>query len=74
LPVAVALRGMQKTWNIPLAFALPVTWVGGEFLRNLGPMAMPTGMLMGPCYNQLWMIQICDLTGVYGGDCALCGT
>ena len=70
-PVALALRWLHGRWRLPLAFALPMVWVGGEYLRNLGPLALPTGMLKAPCYGQLWMIQICDLAGVYGLNFAL---
>jgi apolipoprotein N-acyltransferase len=71
VPVALALRGAHGRWGIPLTVALPVAWVGGEYLRNLGPLGIPTGMLSGPCYDQLWMIQISDLAGVYGLNFAL---
>ena len=71
LPVALALRCLYSRWRIPLAFCLPVAWVGGEFLRNQGPLALPTGMLMAPLYKQLWLIQVCDLAGVYGLNAAL---
>ncbi|MBM3840639.1 MAG: hypothetical protein FJ398_22295 [Verrucomicrobia bacterium] len=70
-PVALAMRWLHERWAWPLTFALPVAWVGGEFLRNLGPLALPTGLLKAPCYDQLWMIQVCDLAGVYGLDFAL---
>lgn len=71
VPAALGLRWLQGHWHWPLAFALPMVWVGGEYLRNIGPPALPTGMLSGPCCEHLWMIQVCDLAGVYGLDFAL---
>jgi apolipoprotein N-acyltransferase len=71
VPVSMALRWAHTRWRMPLAFALPIAWVGGEYLRNLGPLAIPTGMPSGPCYDQLWMIQVSDLAGVYGLNFAL---
>ncbi|MBI4658173.1 MAG: apolipoprotein N-acyltransferase [Verrucomicrobia bacterium] len=70
-PLALGLRWLHGRWRWPLAFALPIVWVGGEYLRNIGPLSLPTGMLYAPCHRQLWMIQVCDLAGVYGLDFAL---
>jgi apolipoprotein N-acyltransferase len=61
----VALRWWHRTTGLPLALLLPVTFVAGEFLRLLGPLGVPTGLLALPFHKQLWMIQIADLGGVY---------
>ena len=69
--MAIGLRWLWSRWKLPLTVALPAVWVGGEYLRNIGPLALPTGVLKTPAYDQLWMIQVCDLAGVYGLDFAL---
>jgi apolipoprotein N-acyltransferase len=61
----VALRWWHGATRLPLALLLPVTFVAGEFLRLLGPLGVPTGLLALPFHKQLWMIQIADLGGVY---------
>lgn len=42
-----------------------MTFVAGEFLRLLGPLGVPTGLLALSFHEQLWMIQIADLGGIY---------
>ena len=60
-----SLRWWHRATRIPLALLLPMTFVAGEFLRLLGPLGVPTGLLALPFHKQLWMIQIADLGGVY---------
>ncbi len=60
-----SLRWWYRTTRIPLALLLPMTFVAGEFLRLLGPLGVPTGLLALSFHRQLWMIQIADLGGIY---------
>ncbi len=64
IPVALSLRwgrgrGYRMLWLMPLV------WVGGEYLRILGPIGFPFGSLALPVYEQLWLIQIADLGGLH---------
>src|SRR5688572_31317817 len=60
-----SLRWWYRATRLPLALLLPVTFVAGEFLRLLGPLGVPTGLLALSFHPQLWMIQIADLGGIY---------
>ena len=40
-----SLRWWYRATRLPLALLLPVTFVAGEFLRLLGPLGVPTGLL-----------------------------
>jgi apolipoprotein N-acyltransferase len=60
-----SLRWWYRATRLPLALLLPVTFVAGEFLRLLGPLGVPTGLLALSFHGQLWMIQIADLGGIY---------
>lgn len=60
-----SLRWWYRATRLPLALLLPMTFVAGEFLRLLGPLGVPTGLIALPFHRQLWMIQIADLGGVY---------
>ena len=60
-----SLRWWYRATRLPLALLLPMTFVAGEFLRLLGPLGVPTGLLALSFHKQLWMIQIADLGGIY---------
>ena len=60
-----SLRWWYRATRLPLALLLPITFVAGEFLRLLGPLGVPTGLLALSFHEQLWMIQIADLGGIY---------
>jgi apolipoprotein N-acyltransferase len=60
-----SLRWWYRATRLPLALLLPITFVAGEFLRLLGPLGVPTGLLALSFHGQLWMIQIADLGGIY---------
>ena len=60
-----SLRWWYRATRLPLALLLPVTFVAGEFLRLLGPLGVPTGLLALSFHERLWMIQIADLGGIY---------
>jgi len=64
IPVALSLRwgwrrGVRMVWFFPLV------WVGGEYLRMLGPIGFPFCSLALPVYEQLWLIQVADLGGLH---------
>jgi len=61
----LALRLSYRVTRLPIALLLPITFVAGEFIRLLGPLGVPTGLLALPFHQRLWMIQIADLGGVY---------
>lgn len=63
--VALSTRWWHARFGLPLTLVLPFTWVGAEYLRLLGPFGFPIAALAAPCYRQLWMIQVCDLGGIY---------
>lgn len=60
-----SLRWWYRATHLPLALLLPITFVAGEFLRLLGPLGVPTGLLALSFHPHLWMIQIADLGGIY---------
>ena len=60
-----SLRWWYRATRLPLALLLPITFVAGEFLRLLGPLGVPTGLLALSFHPHLWMIQIADLGGIY---------
>lgn len=64
IPVALSLRwGWEKGFR--MLWFMPMVWVGGEYLRILGPIGFPFGSLALPVYEQLWLIQIADLGGLH---------
>ncbi len=69
LVVAVVVESgkwCRRKTGIGMCFVFPVLWTGGEFLRMSGAVGLPLGLLAPPAAGQLWMIQICDITGLYG--------
>lgn len=65
VPVGLAIRWLHHRWRWPLAVAFPLAWVGGEFLRMQGPLAMPSGALALPLTELGWLLQLADLGGSY---------
>ena len=64
IPVALSLRwGWRKGYR--MFWLTPLVWVGGEYLRILGPIGFPFGSLALPVYKQIWLIQIADLGGIH---------
>lgn len=64
IPVALSLRwgwrrGLRMVWFFPLV------WIGGEYLRMLGPIGFPFGALAIPAHEQLWLIQIAEIGGLH---------
>jgi apolipoprotein N-acyltransferase len=52
--------------GIPALCSFPVLWVGGELIRSYILTGFPWAILGYSQYRTLPLIQICDLTGVYG--------
>ncbi|MDI6793939.1 MAG: hypothetical protein QME81_13920 [bacterium] len=48
------------------SFIAPFVWVGIEFIRSLGVLGFPWGILGYSQYKQLTVIQVADITGVWG--------
>ena len=63
---ATALARLGERRGIPLALGLPVVWVALEFLRSWLLTGFPWAILGYTQYRTLPLIQIADLTGVYG--------
>ena len=63
--VAIGVGSPAIRLRCPMAFLLPVAWVGAEYWRTLGPCGLPNASLAWPCWQQLWLIQVCDLGGTY---------
>lgn len=57
----------EKRPGIPMALAVPVLWVSIEYLREKTPFSGFPWMLMGYSQGKFpFVIQIADITGVYG--------
>lgn len=63
--VVAATHAVRQWTRLPLAFVFPPLWTGGEYWRMLGEIGLPLGLLAPPAHGQLWMIQICDIGGLY---------
>ncbi|NOT01629.1 MAG: apolipoprotein N-acyltransferase [Phycisphaerales bacterium] len=63
---ACPIRHAVRRRRIPLAIAVPVVWVGAEFLRGLVLSGFPWFFLAHSQYRILPVIQISDLVGAYG--------
>lgn len=64
LATLVARYGEQAGFKT--AFTLPVAWVAGDFIRSFLLTGIPWAMLGHSQYRTLPLIQIADITGVYG--------
>jgi apolipoprotein N-acyltransferase len=64
LATLVARYGEQA--GLKTAFTLPVAWVAGDFIRSFLLTGIPWAMLGHSQYRTLPLIQIADITGVYG--------
>jgi apolipoprotein N-acyltransferase len=54
-------RRPDAVWIVP-----PVLWTVIEYLRGLGPTGFPWFYLGHTQVGNLWLVQICDLAGVFG--------
>jgi apolipoprotein N-acyltransferase len=66
IATATVLACLGERRGIPLALGLPVCWVALEFLRSWLLTGFPWATLGYTQYRTLPLIQIADLTGVYG--------
>ena len=64
--MACPLRHAVRRRGIPLVIALPVVWVGNEFVRALALTGFPWFYLGHTQYEFHTIIQISDLVGAYG--------
>ncbi len=65
LAAALATRVAWRRWRLPLTLVWPIAWVGGEYLRTQGLLSYPFGSLAGPCWEQLPLIQVAELGGIF---------
>lgn len=63
---ACPLRHAVRRRRLPLALVLPVVWTGTEMLRAVVITGFPWFFLGHSHYAVLPLIQVADLTGVYG--------
>lgn len=63
---AVALARFGENRGIPLPLGLPISWVALEFLRAFFLTGFPWATFGYTQYRTLPLIQIADITGVYG--------
>ena len=64
--LAMGLARRAEEAGVPALCSFPVLWVAGEFLRSYLFTGFPWALLGYSQYRTLPLIQICDLTGVYG--------
>jgi apolipoprotein N-acyltransferase len=64
--LATLITTMGETAGIKSAFTLPVAWVAFDLLRSFLLTGFPWAMLGHSQYRTLPLIQIADITGVYG--------
>jgi apolipoprotein N-acyltransferase len=60
------IRHMYQRHGLPVAITAPIVWVAMEYLRSLRPLSFPWLFLGHTQYQQITLIQISDLVGVYG--------
>lgn len=63
---AVPIRHLARQRIVPLALAFPFVWVLIEMIRSRGPLAFPWFLLGHSQIRALPMVQLADITGVYG--------
>ncbi|WP_305733505.1 apolipoprotein N-acyltransferase [Trichlorobacter ammonificans] len=57
---------LGERWGIKAALIFPLAWVGADYLRSFLLTGFPWTMLGHSQYRLLPLIQVSDLTGVYG--------
>ncbi len=60
------IRHLHRTRGWPMVLVFPVIWTGADVLRAHNPLAFPWFYLGHSQIRLLPMVQIADLTGVYG--------
>ena len=67
LPAFVLLaRTAVHRFRVPLTLAVPVVWVGLEFIRAISAHGLLVVLPRHTQYRWIELIQISDLTGAYG--------
>lgn len=64
--LATFATAVGEGYTLKSALILPLAWVGGDYLRSFILSGFPWGMLGHSQYRLLPLIQISDITGVYG--------
>jgi apolipoprotein N-acyltransferase len=64
--MACPIRGLVRRRGVPLAFVVPIVWVGCEMLRAVVMTGFPWFFLAHANYRVLVLTQISDLVGAYG--------
>lgn len=64
--IAISLSRLAEARSIPLIFSFPFVWVTLEYLRGYLFSGFPWASLGYSQYRTLPLIQIADITGVYG--------
>ncbi len=64
--VAWPIRHMYRRHGASVALVAPVAWVAAEYLRSITPLGFPWLLLGQAQYQNLAIIQVSDLAGVYG--------
>jgi len=66
-PVAIFLiRALDRRTRLPLMLSVPMVWIGLEYLRSFALTGFAWYYLGHTQHDYLHVIQIADLTGVYG--------
>lgn len=63
---AVLLNRIHHKTKFPITLTAPILWINLEYLRGILFTGFPWSMLGHTLYQSLYLIQICDITGVYG--------
>jgi apolipoprotein N-acyltransferase len=63
---AWVVRTIHRRWQIPMTWIVPIVWVATEYVRSIGPLALPLLFLAHGTYRLLPLIQIADVLGAAG--------
>lgn len=64
--LATLVAAIGEQGEIKAAFTLPIAWVAGDYLRSFLLTGFPWAMLGHSQYRTLPLIQVADISGVYG--------
>jgi apolipoprotein N-acyltransferase len=64
--IFVAALFVTRRSHLPLLVTLPICWVAVEWIRSFFPLGFPWGLLGYAVRSEGAVIQIAELTGVYG--------
>ncbi|MBF0539832.1 MAG: apolipoprotein N-acyltransferase [Nitrospirae bacterium] len=63
---AALLNHLHNKSKFPITLITPILWINLEYLRGILFTGFPWSMLGHTLYNSYYLIQICDITGVFG--------